>query len=93
MPTTVDQMLRKALAQLKAERDKIDHRIGAIESALSGDEIGRPSTAPPKGRRGRKRMSDAARKAIARKLKAYWAKRRASAGKAGVKAKGAKTAK
>jgi hypothetical protein len=95
MPTTVDQMLRKALAQLKADRDKLDRRIGAIESALSGDEAGRPATAGPRsaGTGGRKRMSDVARKRIARKLKAYWAKRKASASKGAVKTTGAKAAK
>ncbi len=85
MPTAVDRILQNALAQLKAERDKLDRRIGAIESALSGDAARRSNTAQPKGGPGRRHMSDKARKAIARKLKAYWAKRKASGAK-GLKA-------
>jgi hypothetical protein len=36
MPSTVDRILRNALAQLQTEREKIDRRIGAFQSALSG---------------------------------------------------------
>lgn len=93
MPTTVDRILQSALSQLKAERDKLDRRIGAIESALSDSKADRPVSAQPKGSQGRRRVSEATRKVIARKVKAYWAKRKASAGKGGAKAAGTKTAK
>jgi capsid protein len=77
MPTSVDRILQNALAQLKAERDKLDRRIGAIENALSDNKASRPVSAQPKRPQGRRQVSEATRKAIARKLKAYWAKRKA----------------
>ncbi len=94
MPTTVDRILQNALAQLKAERDKLDRRIGAIESALSDGKVDRPVSAQPKRPQGRRRVSEATRRAIARKLKAYWAKRRAGMGKGRAKkAAGARATK
>lgn len=78
MADNVRSTLQKALTQLTAEKAHIDRNIVALETALGA--LG--------GRRGgsrgmprRRRMSSAARKAIGRRMKAYWAKRRAKRSK------------
>jgi hypothetical protein len=90
MVTDVTKTLRKALAELQAGRKRIDQQISAIENALSsvGRSARRRGGGRPAGRRklGRKPMSAAARKAVGRRMKAYWAKRRADAPKAKEKA-------
>jgi hypothetical protein len=89
MAIDVTKPLRRALQELQAERKQIDQQISAIESALASvggkprRGVGRPAKAR---KRGRKPMSAATRKAVSRRMKAYWAKRRAEAGKAQGKA-------
>ncbi len=73
MADGVRTTLRKALARLHSEKERIDRQIGAMETAL-GALAGRIR---PAGR-VRRRMSAAARRAIGRRMKAYWAKRRAA---------------
>jgi hypothetical protein len=87
----VTKPLRKALAQLQAERQRIDRQISGIERALSvlADEPsadGRRVALRPAPRRPK--MSVKARKALSQRMKAYWAKRRQEAAKA--KEKGGK---
>ena len=75
MTVNLAPTLRKALQTLAKERSQIDRQIEAIRKALkSPDGMVRRR---PSGRR--KRMSPAARKAVARRMKAYWAKRRSGA--------------
>jgi hypothetical protein len=63
------------LSQLRAERDRIDQAIAALQ-ALDGTG---QSAAPPKAaRRGRRKMSAAARKRIAAAQKKRWAAVKAS---------------
>jgi len=76
--------LRKALGKLAAQKTHLDGRISAIEAAL-GALGGSPRA---KAARSRKGMSVAARKAIGKRMRAYWAKRRADAAKG--KPKGSK---
>jgi len=83
MPTDVTKTLRKALAELQAEKARIDKQIAAIQGvlAVSGRGAGKV-VAPVAGKkRGRKAMSAAQRKVVAKRMKAYWAKRKAEAGK------------
>jgi len=72
--------LRKALGQLEAEQQRIDREMAAVRAALEalGDR-GRRTPAPPTRAKvpRRRRMSAAARRAVSRRMKAYWAKRRA----------------
>ena len=79
MPANVDQALRRALAALIAERSRLNQHIAAIEAALSSNS--RPTVgAALSGRRGgHRRMSAQERRAVSRRMKAYWAKRRAQA--------------
>lgn len=76
----------KILVDLRAERDRIDHAISAIEGLQStGDHAGRqarssasalPTSAP---RTGRRRISAEGRKRIAEAARKMWAKRRKKA--------------
>ena len=64
----------KILAELRAERGRIDQAILAIEAVNSGGRtpVGRPPRATRKARR-RGRMSAAARQKLSRLLKQRWA--------------------
>ena len=78
----VSGTLRKALQELESEKNRIEGQIAAIQSVLGGGGTRR-------GRRpggaGRKPMSAAARRAVSRRMKTYWAKRRAAKAKMGKK--------
>ncbi len=88
MPTNLTATLRKALAELVTEQARLDRQIAGIRQILAGDERGPVRRVPPKRRAtGRKPMSAKARKALSRRMKAYWAKRRA-AGMMGSEKKG-----
>jgi hypothetical protein len=76
MATSVTVTLQRALRELGAERQRIVRQIGAIQLVLNG---GRNLAVP--ARRRRSKMSAAARAAVSRRMKAYWAKRRTAARK------------
>ena len=85
MAINLERTLRKALKELQVERERISQQIAAIQTVLAADSQKRPrrkggSGAP--GKPTRKRMSAAARKAVSRRMKVYWAKRRAESAKA-----------
>lgn len=80
MPAGVTQTLRVALAKLRSERTRIDSQILALEHALRAFDRVEPVNRAT-SRRKRKGMPAAARKAISQKLRAYWAKRKKTAGK------------
>jgi hypothetical protein len=88
----VNATLRSALAELEAERDRVEKQIAALRTALGvsgGTRRGRPPGRKTTGRRGRppgaktarkgrRRTFTAAQKAeVSRRMKAYWAKRKA----------------
>ena len=78
MANDITATLRKALGKLSSQKQRLDHQISAIEGALGA--LGRSSQGG--GARGRRRrMSPAARRAVGRRMKAYWAKRKAEAAK------------
>ena len=71
---------RRIISDLRAERDRIDQAISAIESLGSTNDVashGRIAT-PHAGPRqfGRRRMSPAARKRISEMMKKRWAERK-----------------
>jgi hypothetical protein len=77
MANSIHGVIEKALTKLRSDKTRIDRQISALETALSairsrGSDNG---TAP----RSRRKMSAEARTAIAKRMKAYWAKRRAGA--------------
>ena len=71
----------RILAELRAERDRIDRAISAIEAINSTGRprVGRPPRAAQKPRR-RGRMSAAARRKVSRLLKQRWAQGRMKPG-------------
>jgi hypothetical protein len=70
MPVNIVPTLRYALRRLEAEKRQVDSQIAALRGAVdSVDGTGQ--------RRARRRMSASARAAVSRRMKAYWAKRRA----------------
>jgi hypothetical protein len=77
MPVNVVPALQQALRQLEAEKARLDQQIAAVRSALDGVGVKGPR------RRRRGGMSPAARRAASRRMKAYWAKRRATSGSNG----------
>ena len=76
MANDITATLRKALGRLSSQKQRLDEQISAIEGALGA--LGR-SRQGGGARAGRRRMSPAARRAIGRRMKAYWAKRKADA--------------
>ena len=82
MPVDIGQTLRQAITRLQQEKQRIDRQITALETAMNSLNAGGIRSdvrrgQPAKGRkRGRSRMSPAGRKAIGRRMKAYWAKRK-----------------
>jgi hypothetical protein len=84
MDDQISITLRKALVKLAAQKAQLDGQISAIEAALSALG-GSPRANVARSRKG---MSPAARRAIGKRMKAYWAKRRADAAKG--KSKGSK---
>jgi hypothetical protein len=77
MADDITATLRKALGKLTSEKARLDRQISAIQTALGA--LGRSPQRD--GARGNRRMSTAARKAVGKRMKAYWAKRRAEAAK------------
>jgi len=88
MPVDVTSNLRQALAKLTAEQRRIERQTAAVQEALravngagGGQRSSGARVATRGAKRGRRRMSPAERKAVARRMKAYWAKRRGGKGK------------
>ena len=84
MPVDVTNTLKDALAKLIAEKRRIERQAAAIQEALravNGADDGQRSLSARVVTRGakrsRRRMSPAERKAVARRMKAYWAKLKA----------------
>ena len=84
MANDITVTLRKALGDLTSQKQRLDRQISAIETALGA--LGGRSQQADGARGGRRRMSPAARRAIGKRMKAYWAKRKAEAAKGKAKA-------
>jgi hypothetical protein len=84
MPVSVMATLRKAVRELEAEKTVIERHLTAIRGLLGslGGAKSRAGRIGSPGRpRRRRRMTGEARGAISRRMKAYWAKRKAAAAK------------
>jgi hypothetical protein len=78
MPDTVQKTLAKALQQLRTQRSLIDEQIAALRVVIdTGRSARRRSTRRVVQTPRRRKMSVAQRQAVSRRMKAYWAKRRA----------------
>lgn len=78
MALDVRSSLNRALKALHADRARIDKQIDAVTSALSALGGSAVRAVKSAGRRGRRKMNAAQKKAVSVRMKAYWAKRRAS---------------
>jgi hypothetical protein len=74
MITGAQQALKKTLRTLEAERAKTDSQIRLVRSALAAMGVQNPQLAD---RAKRKPMTAAERKSVSKRMKAYWAKKRA----------------
>jgi len=88
MPVDVTNMLKDALAKLTAEKRRIERQTAAIHEALravngatDGQRLPGPRVTTRGAKPARRRMTPAERKAVARRMKAYWAKRRGASSK------------
>jgi ElaB/YqjD/DUF883 family membrane-anchored ribosome-binding protein len=80
--------ITKALAAKQGQIKKLQRDIDALMRAagiLAGGEVkakakAKAKAAQPKAKRTQKTMSAAARKAVSKRMKAYWAKRRKAKG-------------
>ena len=64
------------ISELEAERDRLEQAISALRGSLSG---GRGFASTGKGRRGRRRLSAAAKRRISEMMKKRWAERKRAA--------------
>ncbi len=64
--------IKRILTELKAERDRIEHAIAAIESINSTGRRRRKPAGVSAPKRRRRRMSAAARKKLSRLMKQRW---------------------
>jgi hypothetical protein len=76
MPTNIEKTLRVALVGLKAEKDRIDGQIRAIEGVINVRQ--RSNRGAKETKKG---MSVTTREAISQRMRAYWAKRKKTARK------------
>ena len=81
MPIDIRLPLRQALKQLQSERSRIDHQISTLTDALSKIGRGAPGRGATVGKRAKRvhhKMSAAQKRAVSKRMKAYWAKKRAA---------------
>lgn len=76
MATDVRSSLNQALKALHGDRARIDKQIEAVTSAISALGGAAVRATKSAGRRGRRKMNAAQKKAVSLRMKAYWAKRR-----------------
>jgi len=70
------------LSELRAERDRLDQAIAALEGGNGRRRGRKPGPVPGngrRGRRGRRRLSAAAKKRISEMMKLRWAERKRAA--------------
>lgn len=74
MIEATEVVLQKTLSQLLAQKHKTEKEIKAVQVALAAIGVKSPNLA---ARRRRKPMDAAEKRAVSRRMKAYWAKKRA----------------
>jgi hypothetical protein len=66
-------VLERTLTKLEAEKSRTEKEIRAVMAALAALGVANPRLA---ARRNRRPMDAAERRAVSRRMKAYWAKKR-----------------
>ncbi len=85
MPINVTVTLRRAMQSLLSERKKIDAQLRAVQMVLGISTNSHAGSNSHRSASRRRRMSAEARRALSKRMKAYWAAKRKA--KAAVKAK------
>jgi hypothetical protein len=67
---------QQIISELESERDRLEQAISALRGSMSGR---RGLVAVGKGRRGRRRLSAAAKRRISEMMKKRWAERKRAA--------------
>src|SRR5689334_15529891 len=67
---------QQIISELESERDRLEQAISALRGSMSGR---RGAAAIGKGRRGRRRLSAAAKRRISEMMKKRWAERKRAA--------------
>ena len=67
---------QQIISVLEAERDRLEQAISALRGSLAGR---RGLAGPGRGRRGRRRLSAAAKRRISEMMKKRWAERKRAA--------------
>jgi hypothetical protein len=72
---------QQIINELEAERDRLEQAISALRGSMSGRRGGGVSAvaAQGRGRRGRRRLSAAAKRRISEMMKKRWAERKRAA--------------
>ena len=80
MARDVASTLKSAIQQLEKDRDRIQGQIDSLKRILAanGSPSGGNVVADERPRRGRRRMSAKERAAVGKRMRTYWAKRRAA---------------
>jgi len=86
MTPSLVSTLKRALRQLETEQARIEKQIAAVRALLAGaapsaERPARRAAVAAPAAKPRRTMSPKARKAAQARMKAYWAKKRAEAGK------------
>ncbi|RPJ59306.1 MAG: hypothetical protein EHM24_28025 [Acidobacteria bacterium] len=91
MAISITADIRQALQALERERKQLDRQIEALQRVLaifdSSPAEQAPASKPTARKAARRGMSAASRRAASERMKAYWAKRRKTAGKGQAAAK------
>jgi len=81
MMQDIRKPLQTALSRLQTDRARIDKQISAIETVLNLDDQSSNGRRPRARKANTRGMSAAARRAVSKRMKAYWAKQRKGQGK------------
>jgi hypothetical protein len=68
---------QQIISELEAERDRLEQAISALRGSISGRRGA--AGGPGRGRRGRRRLSAAAKRRISEMMKKRWAERKRAA--------------
>lgn len=68
---------QQIISELESERDRLEQAISALRGSLGGRRGAAPG--PGTGRRGRRRLSAAAKRRISEMMKKRWAERKRAA--------------
>jgi len=70
------RILQLALETLQKQKEEIEAEIAALGGRIAGKSGERKKAATATSRGGRRTMSAAQRRAVSKRMKAYWAKRK-----------------